>query len=155
MFRRGLVGTFFEESHTPMKSHVYLLLALFCWCGCADEGVNVSPWDRTALLDASIQGKTMTTAVDSRFRLELEVWADAGYQWDCHSSDSTVLQLERTSIRGTSTSTPPAPGGSSLETFYFHATSEGRSAVTLIHHRSWLPTEPAADSVGFLVEVRP
>jgi len=137
-----------------MKSLVCLVLALSICSGCTDEGVNVSPWDGTPLLDASIDGTAMTTGIDSRFRLELDVWADAGYQWDCSFSDSTVLQLEKTATRAMSTSNPPAPGGVTLETFYFKAKAEGSCIVILIHHRAWMPSVPPQDSIGFRVDVR-
>jgi predicted secreted protein len=137
-----------------VKGLFWFLLALFFCSGCTDEGVNVSPWDGTPLLDASINGTEMTTGIDSRFRLELDVWADAGYQWDCSFSDSTVLQLEKTTTRGTSTSNPPTPGGPTFETFYFKAKVEGSSTVTLIHRQRWMLTVPPKDSIGFVVNVR-
>jgi predicted secreted protein len=137
-----------------LKGLLWFLLAFFFCSGCTDEGVNVSPWDGTPLLDASINGTEMTTGIDSRFRVELDVWADAGYQWDCSFSDSTVLQLEKTTTRDTSTSNPPAPGGATLETFYFKAKAEGSCKVILIHHRAWMPSVPPKDSIGFRVDVR-
>jgi hypothetical protein len=133
-----------------MKALVRSFLALFLWAGCADQGV--SPIDGTFPLDANINRNQMTTAVDSRFRLELEVLADAGFQWDCSVSNPAVLTLDSVSFR--TLAVPPAVGGPVWETFYFCAKTKGASAVQLVHHQAWLPTEPPRDALSFLVYVR-
>jgi predicted secreted protein len=137
-----------------MKRLFCLFLALSFWSGCKDEGVIVSPWDSTSLLDASIQGQQMTVGMDARFRLELEVLSDAGFSWDYTLSDSTVLALEKVSYRHPSSTSPPPPGGTTFETFYFHTKTEGRCIVQMIHHQHWMLTVPPRDSIGFVVDVR-
>jgi predicted secreted protein len=138
-----------------IKSLLSLLLAVFFCSGCTDQGVNISLWDGTPLLDASINGKEMTVGVDYRFRLQLEVLADAGLTWDLSLSDSSILQLDRVSFRSASTSTPPPPGSAVFETFYFHTKAEGRCTVMMIHHQAWMLTLPPRDSIGFVVDVWP
>lgn len=137
-----------------MKPLPLLFFALCLWSGCADQGVNLSSVDNSTLLDGSIDGKQITAIVDARFRLELEVLADAGFQWDCSISDSSVVRLERVSFRSASPTYPPAPGGAVFETFHFQTKAEGSCTVLLIHHQAWLPTVPPRDKVRFFLYVR-
>ncbi|HTY21688.1 MAG TPA: protease inhibitor I42 family protein [Desulfomonilaceae bacterium] len=135
-----------------MKKLLLILFSFFLLAGCKDQGV--SPVDDSIMLDGSINGKEMVTGLDYRFRLELEVLADAGFQWDCSFSDSSVVQLDRVSYRSGSTTYPPPPGGSVFETFYFKTNAQGSCTVRLIHHQAWMPNVPPRDTVSFQVYVR-
>jgi predicted secreted protein len=113
---------------------------------CSDLGTQ-------PVFDASINGKSLTLFSEQRFTLELDVQADAGYQWQAQMSDSTVLKLDSTAYRPKNAG-PIMPGGPTVEIFFFCAGNSGKCTVTLSERHLWLPNDPPRVTLAFIVIVR-
>ena len=85
--------------------------------------------------------------------MELDVCADAGYQWFILFSDSTVVRLDSTKYRPKD-GARGGVGGMTVETFYFHATKGGRCTVSMNERQGWMPNVPPINTVQFDVIVR-
>jgi len=121
-------------------------IAAGLFISCSDLGTQ-------PVFDASINGKWLTLFTHQRFTLELDVLADAGYQWHPQMSDSTVVKLESTAYRPKNGG-PIVPGGPTVETFYFCTGTAGRCTVRLSERHPWLPNELPAVTFEFTVIVK-
>jgi len=125
-----------------------LFFFLSVLCGC-DLGDALKP---EPLLDASVNGTSVTYALTQSFSLELDLNADAGYQWFYSASDTTVIHVDGTEYRPKSGNWNQV-GGLTVETFHFRATKPGRCSISLYERRGWLPNVAPIDSVRFGVVV--
>lgn len=105
-------------------------------------------------LDSSVNGKSLNFAVDQSFLLDLDVYADAGYQWDCTISEPAVVMADRGSTIRPKNPGPIVPGRPTVESFYFRTVGRGQSTISLIQHQSWMKDVPPIATVEFTVVVR-
>lgn len=129
------------------KHHLAILGLIVVFLGCSDSSTPT----QTQLV-SSINGRNVAYPLNQTFSLELDLNADAGYQWDHSISDTTVIHLDSTRYRPKNGG-PIVPGGLTVETFYFRTTKAGRCAVNVIEHQGWLPDVPPIHSVQFNVSV--
>ncbi len=102
--------------------------------------------------NSAIDGETVTFSANQKFSLQLDVNADAGEQWECEISDTTVVSTDgNPSYKSLS---PGATGGETMETIYFRANMRGQSSVTLIEQQPWEKDVPPTSSIQFIVLVR-
>jgi predicted secreted protein len=104
-------------------------------------------------LDASVNGTTVSYPPGQSFSLDLEVFADAGYTWECTISEESVLAMERDPSYRPKYGGPILPGGATIETFYFRTAGFGKSTMTLIEHQGWMKDVPPIVTVQFTVIV--
>ena len=105
-------------------------------------------------LDSSVNGKTVAYSLNQSFALDLDVQADAGYQWDCSISNPAVATTDQAPSFRPKNGGPVVPGGATVETFYFRTSAIGQSTITFIEHQSWLTNVPPLVTVEFTVVVR-
>jgi predicted secreted protein len=115
--------------------------------GCSRSSSPTEP-----LWDSSIAGKTISSLPHQKFSLQLDLNADAGYQWDIALTDSNVVHVDSTHC-GPKSGNYNQVGGIIIETIYFCTRSIGQSTVTLVEHRGWEHGMPAIDSLAFTVRV--
>ena len=106
-------------------------------------------------LDSSVDGKTVVFHPNQMFLLELDVLADAGFQWDWQLSDSTVVTSYSNPSYRPKNGGPVVPGGPTVETFYFQTKTTGECVVNLVEHQRWMTDTPPRDSIVFKVRVEP
>ena len=150
------LGNVSHRGGNTMRNHQLemfgLMILLF---GCSDQGVNLdSPGPVNVPMNSAINGKTFTCSLNQTFSLELDLNADAGYQWDHSISDTSILHLDSTNYRPQS-GDKFVDGGLTVETFYFRITSAGRCTIDLIQHRGWESGIRPIQTVHFAVVVQP
>ncbi len=125
----------------------FAIIMLLTIVGCSQSSSPTEPqWD------SSIAGKSISYPPNQRFTLQLDLNADAGYQWDISVTDTNVVRVDSTNYRPKSGNYNQV-GGITVETFYFCTRYAGRSAVTLAERRGWEPGVPGIDSLAFTVSV--
>jgi len=129
-----------------MKHILLLSLALFIFPGCSK-----SPQPTEPQLGLDISGKHVVYLPNQQFSLELDLNADAGYQWDYDISDTTVLRIDSTRYR--SKSGEIVVGGLTVETFYFRTLTIGYCTVSLMERRGWERDTPPIHAIQFWVVV--
>ena len=131
-----------------MKTHVcFTFILLFSLVGCSQPSSPVA-----LELDSSINGKTVLYPRNQKFTLQLDLQADAGYQWNYSIGDTNVVRIDSTCYTPKSGNWNQI-GGVTVETFFFCTVQTGQSVVTLIEHRQWEPNVPAIDSLTFTLVV--
>ncbi len=131
-----------------MKTHnFYALLIVLLFTSCSESSSPSEP-----KLDSLINGRNVSYASNQRFVLELDLQADAGYQWDYSISDTDVVRIDSTSYRPKSGNWNQV-GGVTIETFYFRTMRSGKSIVEMIEHRGWEPNVPPIETLKFTVLV--
>lgn len=108
-----------------------------------------SPIDTT--LDASAHGRTIYYPLNQKFTVQLDLQADAGYQWYCFISDSNIVRVDSASY-SPKTGNPNQVGGVTVETLFFCTANIGQSEVALFERRPW-ESYPGIDSLRFTVKV--
>lgn len=103
--------------------------------------------------DSSVNGKTVSASHNQQFILELDLAADAGYQWDLSISDSFVVKIDSTCKRPKSGKWN-IDGGMTIETFYFKALKRGKCSVNIKEYQNWEPDVEPINKVQFDVIVR-
>ncbi len=134
----------------PLRSIFLLLPLLFLCCTHPTEVINQTGNS----LDASANGKTVIYPGNQFFTLNLDVHADAGYQWDYSFSNPAVVGLTGSPTIRQKDPGPVMVGGAAIETFLFLTTEAGECTVTLIEHQSWMKDVPPINTVSFTVVVR-
>ena len=86
------------------------------------------------------------------FSFDLNLNADAGYQWNYSINDTNVAKIINTNYRPYSGNWNQV-GGLTIETFYCCTYRPGICVFTLREQRPWLPNVPAIDSLCVLVVV--
>jgi predicted secreted protein len=105
-------------------------------------------------LNSSIHGKTASYPRNQAFTLQLDLWADAGYEWQCSINDTNIVRIDSTRYAPKSGNWNQV-GGLTVETFFFSTLRVGQTVVTLLERRPWEPNAPPIDSVAFTVLVTP
>lgn len=131
---------------------LFLSLVSFALLSCNHA---TQPLERSAVpLDASVNGTIVACQPDQPITLDLDVSADAGYQWDCSVDNGSVLVTNGDPTFRQKNPGPVVPGGAVIETLYFRAASSGQCNVTLIEHQRWMKDVPPIKTVAFTVIVR-
>ena len=140
-----------------MRAHYLTIFGLMILLfGCSDQGANLdSPGPVNDPLNSAVNGKTIACVLNQTFSLELDLNADAGYQWDHSISDTSILRLDSTNYRPKS-GDKFVDGGLTVEAFYFRTMSAGQCTVDLIQRRGWESDIPPIETVRFwaVVQVR-
>jgi hypothetical protein len=124
-------------------------LACFVLAGCSDLGGPTT--DGLAQLDETVNGMTLSYGSNQRFKLCLDSWADAGYQWEYSLSDSSVAFVEgKVTYRQNN---PDVAGGLSTATAVLCTGRTGRCRVTFIEHQIWMKDNPPRKTVTFTIVV--
>ncbi len=132
-----------------MKKYYPLFLIVISFLfGCSESTLPTE-----VRLDSSINGKNITVNNNSKFTMELDLNADAGYQWDYSLSNTSVLKVDSTNYRPKSGNWNQV-GGLTVETFYFCSKKTGQCKINLIEHRGWESDVPPINTVQFNVIVR-
>jgi len=105
-----------------------------------------------SVIDSTVNGTTVSYLVSQRFRLELILQFDAGYQWDYTMSDTNAVCLDSTSYRPASGNYNQV-GGAAIESFHFRAIHAGTCNLRLFEHRGWESNIAPIDTVSFVVAV--
>jgi predicted secreted protein len=126
----------------------FLLLFFLVFCGC-DLGDSV---ESEPMLNASVDGTSVTYAVNQSFSLELDLNADAGYSWFYAISDTNVVHLDSIGYRPKSGNWN-MDGGMTVETFHFRTKKNGQCSISLDERQGWEPNVPPIHSVRFTVIV--
>jgi len=129
-----------------------VLLTVLMGCSRSSAPNNPDRHSTGTELDSTVNGRMLTYPSNQRFSLELDVNADAGYQWDYLLSDTTVVRIDSINYRPKNGSWNIV-GGLTVETIYFRTLHKGISAVDLIEHQIWLPRDPPIHMVRFFVTV--
>jgi predicted secreted protein len=133
--------------------HLTMLGLMILFLGCSDSSIPTqTQLDSSKQLDSSINGKNVAYTSNQRFSLELDLEADAGYQWDYTISDTTVVRIDSTRYRPKSGNWNQI-GGLTVETFYFYTKTAGNSTIDLIEHQGWVKDVPPIATVRFYVSV--
>jgi predicted secreted protein len=115
-----------------MKKYYLLFLVIISFLsGCLDNIVSTENQ-----FDSSINGKIIRINKYHQFTLELDLNADAGYQWDYSMTDTSVVRIDSTNYRPKSGNWNQI-GGVSIETFYFCGIKKGNCRVKLFEHQAW------------------
>ena len=129
------------------KFHLTMSGLMILFLDCSDSSMPTQ-----TQLDSSINGKNVVYTSHQRFSLELDLAADAGYQWDYTISDTTVVRVDSTRYRPKSGNWNQ-DGGLTVETFYLCTKNAGKSTIGLIEHRGWEKDVPPIAVVRFNVSV--
>jgi predicted secreted protein len=105
-------------------------------------------------LDSSVNGKSLNYSAGQAFSLDLDVSADAGYQWDYTISEPAVVVVVSGSTIRPKNPGPVVPGGATMQTFYFRAAGRGQCTITLVERQGWMKDVPPIVTVEFTVVVR-
>jgi hypothetical protein len=132
-----------------MRKYFFALIALsFYFAGCSNDSLPTE-----APFNSQVNGKTLTVAPYQRIKLELDLCADAGYQWDYVITNTDCFKLDSLTYKPKD-GTIFIPGGMTVETFYFHAENKGQSTISLAERQEWLKNVPPIDTVRFTVYVK-
>ncbi|HEY9165679.1 MAG TPA: protease inhibitor I42 family protein [Candidatus Kryptonia bacterium] len=134
-----------------MRYTLIVSVLLITFVGCNKSGNSLSPTEPK--LDSTISGKTLAYSTNQRFLLELDLSADAGYQWDYSVSDSIVARIDSTNYRPKSGNWNQV-GGLTVESFFFRTMKPGTCLVVMVEHRGWEPNVPPIDSLKFFISVQ-
>jgi predicted secreted protein len=104
------------------------------------------------VLGPEIDNQKLVCPPGQRFLLQLDLSADAGYQWDYYISDVTVIQLDSATYRPKSGEL--IWGGLTIETFYFRAAKQGLCSINLQELRGWEKDIPPISTLQFAVMVK-
>jgi opacity protein-like surface antigen len=118
--------------------------------GCSDLGTP--PVDGTPQLSEDVNGLTLSYPRGQKFKLSLDSWADAGYQWDYTLSDSAVVCVEGDVTYRSNN--PGVPGGLATATVHFCTGHIGKCVVTMFEHQRWMTGVPPSTTVSFTVLVQ-
>lgn len=128
-----------------MKTYYFLFLVIILFLsGCSE---SVAPTENH--FSSSIDGKSIVINKNHQFILELNLNADAGYQWDYSISDMSVVILDSTNyIWGNQV------GGITTKNFYFRGVMAGSCGIDLFEHRVWESNVAPINTVHFSVMVK-
>jgi predicted secreted protein len=130
---------------------VLFIATLLCFVlqGCSDLGGPIA--DGLPQLDETVNGMTLSYGSNQKFRLCLDSWADAGYQWDYTLSDSNVANVDgAVTYRSNS---PGVPGGLATATVVIHTGRSGDCKISLFEHQQWMKDVAPRKTVTFTVVV--
>jgi predicted secreted protein len=130
------------------KYYLLFLVNISFLSGCADN--VLSSEDQ---FDSSINGKSISINKNHQFILELDLNADAGYQWDYLITDTSVIRIDSTNYRPKSGNWNEV-GGVTIETFYFCGRERGNCKVNLYEHRAWESNIEPINTIQFNVVVK-
>jgi predicted secreted protein len=132
-----------------MKKYYFLFFVVMSVLdGCSDSSLPTE-----VKYNSSINGKTISVIRGYVYTLELDLNADAGYQWDYSISDTTVIEIDSTSYRPKSGNWNQV-GGLTIETFYFRGKKSGQCFVKLIEHQVWEKDVPPINTIQFSAIVK-
>jgi len=132
---------------------VALIALVLLAAGCSDRGFDLAPpFPEQRGVDVQVRGESLTCTLGQRFPVSLDVEADGGYRWDCTITQPQVVSLDSSSIRPKS---PGVVGGTSVETFYFHAVGAGSCRLLLVKHRAWESAVLPIEAIEYDIVVRP
>ena len=132
-----------------MKKYYLLFLVIISFLsGCSDN--VLSSEDQ---FDSSINGKSISITKNHQFILELDLNADAGYQWDYLLTDTAVIRIDSTNYKPKSDNWNQ-DGGVTIETFYFCGIKSGNCIVNLFEHRVWESNVEPINNIQFNVIVK-
>jgi predicted secreted protein len=132
-----------------MKKYSFVLfIVMIVSFGCSDSSLPTE-----TQFDSSINGKNITIIPGHAYTLELDLNADAGYQWDYSISDNDVIGIDSTSYRPKSGNLNLC-GGITVATFYFRGKKSGLCFVKLIEHQVWVKDVPPINTIRFSVNVK-
>jgi hypothetical protein len=133
-----------------MKAALLIALLLcFVLQGCSDLGGPII--DGLPELNETVNGKTLLYGSNQRFKLFLDSWADAGYQWDYALSDSTVAFVDGAVTYRSNN--PGVLGGLATATVVIHTGRSGDCRITFFEHQRWMKDVPPHKTVTFTVVV--
>ncbi len=124
--------------------HLTSCLLILLSSGCSESS---PPLENSAGKEVAV-----TYPPDQQVSFELDLNADAGYQWDYDISDMTVVKLDSTSYR--SKNGRREVGGLTVETFFFKTLNTGQCTITLRELRGWQRNVAPIHSVRYQVNVR-
>jgi len=139
------------RTHAMKKIALVALVTLFA--GCSDRGFDLAPTiPGQGGYDILVRGEVLTCTLGQTFPIVLNVNADGGYRWDYTIVEPQVIRLDSSSTRP---QYPNTVGGTSIQTFYFHAIGVGSCRILMIQHRAWESTVPPIEAVEYDITVRP
>ena len=132
-----------------MKKHYLLFLIIISFLfGCSDNVISTENQ-----FDSSINGKNVSINKNHQFILELDLNADAGYQWDYSMTDTLVIRIDSTNYRPKSGNWNQV-GGVTIETFYFCGIKKGNCLINLFEHRVWESNIEPINTIQFNVIIK-
>ena len=132
-----------------MKKYYLLFLIIISFLfGCSDNVISTENQ-----FDSSINGKNVSINKNHQFILELDLNADAGYQWDYSMTDTSVIRIDSTNYRPKSGNWNQV-SGVTIETFYFCGIKKGNCIVNLFEHRVWESNIEPINNIQFNVIVK-
>ena len=132
-----------------MKKHYLLFLIIISFLfGCSDNVISTENQ-----FDSSINGKNVSINKYHQFILELDLNADAGYQWDYSMTDTSVIRIDSTNYRPKSGNWNQV-GGVTIETFYFCGIKKGNCLINLFEHRVWESNIEPINTIQFNVIIK-
>jgi predicted secreted protein len=131
---------------------VLLIAALLCFVlqGCSDLGGPIT--DGLPELNETVNGTTLSYGSNQRFKLLLDSWIDAGYQWDYALSDSTVAMVEGAVTYRSNN--PGVPGGLATAIVVVRTGCSGDCTISLFEHQRWMKDVPPRKTVTFTIVVQ-
>jgi predicted secreted protein len=130
------------------KYYFFFFIVMSVLSGCSDSSLPTE-----VQYDSSINGKIITIIPGYVYALELDLNADAGYQWDYSISNAAVIEMDSTSYRPKSGNRNQC-GGLTVETFYFRGKRSGLCFVRLIEHQVWEKDVPPINTIQFSINVK-
>ncbi len=132
-----------------MKKYYFLFLVIISFLsGCSDNVLSTEDQ-----FDSSINGKSISIKKNQPFILELDLNADAGYQWDYLMSDTSIVRIDSVNYKHASGNWNQV-GGVTIETFYFCGIKKGNCKINLFEHRVWENNNDPINTIHFNVIVK-
>jgi len=108
---------------------------------------------KAAVIDESMNGKTVPVTLGKSFTIALSDNASTGYVWSVKSVDKDLGAPKQTTVPGDSS----RPGSSGLKKFTWSTKSPldlvGSHAITLVLQRPWAETSPPAKTFKVTINV--
>jgi predicted secreted protein len=138
-----------------MKNHIWIAFVTVCFIACSKSSTPTNPPvnQNESVIDSTVNGSTVKYSVGERFRLDLIVHVDAGFQWDYTMSDTNAVCVDSTTYRPFNPDSI-RPGAAAIQAFHFRAFHTGTCSVRLIEHQPWEPNVAPIDTVSFAVKVQ-
>lgn len=115
---------------------------------------STEPVPDNILLDASVNGKSLSYPSNQPFSVVLDVYADAGFQWDYTITNPAVVVSDRAPEYRQKNPGSIVPGGATVVTLYFRTTGKGECSVVLVQHQGWMKDVPPIATVQFSLTVQ-
>lgn len=87
----------------------------------------------------------ISVEIEGTFGISLESNPTTGYDWDVKECDYSVLELVNTDYVTAENQTPPVAGAGGLQNWTFRGLKDGKTALKLVHWRSWEGEESVVD----------